>query len=182
MSKHNCKTSCKKSRKVRKSRKKTANDTNNGMMTKVWGPAGWVFLHSCVMGYPCKINDKCKEDIKRKKKTKQFFMTIGYIFPCRYCRESYIKFIKELPIDKYLDSRRKLAYWLYRIHNKVNNKLGIPKCDIPTFKKVYDRYETYRAVCRPTTTKERTKRLEKGCVVPKDGKKKKCIIKIINSK
>ena len=24
----------------------------NGMMTNVWGPAGWVFLHSVTFGYP----------------------------------------------------------------------------------------------------------------------------------
>ena len=39
---------------------------NNGMMTKVWGPAGWVFLHSCVMGYPVKIDKSNKEHRLRK--------------------------------------------------------------------------------------------------------------------
>ena len=155
---------------------------SNGMMTKVWGPAGWVFLHSCVMGYPLKINEKKPEDRKRKKKTKVFFETIGHIFPCIYCRESYQRFIKELPIDKFLDSRRKLANWLYKIHNKVNKKLGVPRCDIPSFNEVYGRYETYRAQCEKTTQKDRKERKEKGCVIPKDGKKKKCIVKVVNLK
>jgi len=66
--------------------------------------------------------------------------------------------------------------------NKVNKKLGVPKCDIPTFKEVYQRYDAYRAKCRPTSPAERKKKLEKGCVVPKDGRKKKCVIKIVNVK
>ena len=162
--------------------RKRSGSASNGMMTKVWGPAGWVFLHSCVMGYPIKINDKNPEDRKRKKKTKVFFETIGHIFPCIYCRESYQRFIKELPIDKFLDSRRKLANWLYQIHNKVNKKLGVPSCDIPSFNEVYGRYETYRAQCEKTTRKNRKERKEKGCVIPKDGKKKRCIVKVVNLK
>lgn len=157
-------------------------DKNNGMMTKVWGPAGWVFLHASVMGYPVKIDEDDRKDRKRKRKTKEFFESIGYIFPCKYCRESYQQFIKELPIDDFLSTRKKLARWLYRIHNKVNKKLGVPKCEIPTFREVYDRYEEYRAVCTQTTSAERSRRIEKGCVVPKNGRKKRCLIKIVDVK
>ena len=153
---------------------------NNGMMTKVWGPAGWVFLHSCVMGYPVKIDKSNKEHRLRKKQTKLFFNNVGHILPCRYCRDSYNVFIKKLPITKFLNSRRNLAKWLYDIHNMVNNKLGTPKCDIPTFKDVYNRYDSYRADCRPTSKKDRENRLAKGCVVPKDGRKKRCLIKVVD--
>ena len=162
----------------KKSRKKS--NENNGMMTKVWGPAGWVFLHSSVMGYPVKIDKTNKDHRFRKKKTKLFFNNIGHIFPCRYCRDSYNIFIKKLPIDNFLDSRKSLSKWLYDIHNMVNKKLGVPKCDIPSFKEVYAQYDSYRADCRPTSKTERENRLAKGCVVPKDGRKKRCIIKIIN--
>ena len=172
----------KRSKRSGRKRSKRSGTASNGMMTKVWGPTGWVFLHSCVMGYPLKINEKNPEDRKRKKKTKVFFETIGHIFPCIYCRESYQRFIKELPIDKFLESRRKLANWLYQIHNKVNKKLGVPRCDIPSFNEVYGRYETYRAQCEKTTQKDRRERKEKGCVIPKDGKKKKCIVKVVNLK
>ena len=164
----------------RKSKKRRKSQNSNGLMTKVWGPAGWVFLHSCVMGYPVKIDNTSAKDRKRRAKTKEFFYSIGHVFPCIYCRESYQRFIKELPIDNHLGSRRQLAKWLYMIHNKVNKKLGVPPCDIPSFKEVYHRYDAYRAKCKPTSSKERQKKLEKGCVVPKDGRKKRCIIKIVN--
>ena len=101
------------------------------MMTNVWGPPGWVFLHSITMGYPYKINPKNKKDISRKEYTKIFFNSLGHVFPCKYCRESYSKYISQHPIDKHLNTRKKLVKWFYDIHNKVNQKLGVPKCDIP---------------------------------------------------
>ena len=111
-------------------------NANNGMMTKVWGPPGWMFLHSITMGYPIKINEYDEKHIIRKNKIKDFFESIGYVFPCRYCRESYQDFIKEIPIDNYLHSRKDLTLWLYKIHNKVNDKLGVPQCDIPSFEEI----------------------------------------------
>ena len=157
------------------------NNSSNGLMTKVWGPPGWMFLHSVTFGYPVKIDDYNESHVIRREKMKDFFETLGFVFPCKYCRESYHKFIKELPIDNFLDGRKSLTKWLYKIHNKVNNKLGVPKCDIPSFEDVYKEYDTYRAECSKTTNKERIKNLNKGCVVPKDGKKKKCVIKVVKT-
>ena len=168
--------------KSRKKSRKSARSKDNGMMTKVWGPAGWVFLHSCAMGYPIKIDKKDKEHRKRKRETKKFFESIGYVFPCRYCRESYMLFIKEAPLAGHLDTRQNLCRWLYKIHNKVNKKLGVPKCEIPRFADVNKRYETYRAQCHKTTKSERDERVEKGCIIPKDGIRKKCIINIVTAK
>lgn len=164
---------------IEKNNNNNTNNVNNGLMTKVWGPPGWMFLHSITMGYPLKINDFNENHIIRKNNTKLFFESIGHVFPCKYCRISYLKFIDELPIDNFLDSRKNLAFWLYQIHNKVNHKLGVPKCDIPSFKKIYQKFDSYRAECSKTTHSQRIKNLNKGCVVPKDGKKRKCVIKVI---
>ena len=46
-------------------------------------------------------------------------------------RESYKDFVKILPIEKFLNSRKDLCLWLYKIHNMVNEKLGVPASDIP---------------------------------------------------
>ena len=32
-------------------------NVDNGMMTKVWGPPGWLFLHCLTFGYPYTINE-----------------------------------------------------------------------------------------------------------------------------
>ena len=175
------KSHCQSRRKKSAKTSSASSAKDNGMMTKVWGPAGWVFLHSCAMGYPIKIDKKNKDHRKRKRETKKFFESAGYVLPCRYCRESYNNFIKELSIGRHLETRQSLCRWLYRIHNKVNKKLGVPKCEIPTFGNINKQYETYRAQCTKTTTNERQERLVKGCTIPKDGVRKKCIIQIINA-
>ena len=154
--------------------------SNEGIMTNVWGPPGWVFLHCITVGYPYKINSKNKEHISRKKYTKIFFNSLGHVLPCKYCRQSYLQYLTEHPIDKHLDTRKKLAKWFYDIHNKINKKLGVPKCDIPSFKEFYQKYETYRAKCKPTTNQDRKNRKAKGCVKPKDGIPKRTHIKIFD--
>ena len=150
------------------------------MMTNVWGPPGWVFLHCITMGYPNKIDPKNKQHLSRKKNTKIFFNSLGHILPCKYCRKSYLEYVHQKPIDKHLNTRKKLAKWFYDIHNKVNQKLGVPKCDIPSFKEFYQKYETYRAKCKQTTKKQRKERKEKGCINPKDGIPKHAYIKVFD--
>ena len=153
--------------------------SNNGMMTKVWGPPGWLFLHCVAFGYPVKVSKWDYSDNLKRMEYRNFFKNVGKILPCRYCRESYDKFYKELPIDNFLDSRKDLCKWFYNMHNKVNNKLGIPKCDIPSFVDIEKQYESYRAKCKKTTSDERKERLEKGCVIPKDGIPKKSYLKVL---
>ena len=113
---------------------------NNGLMTKIWGPPAWKFLHSVTFGYPI------KPTVEKKEKYRQFFTSVGDILPCGACRDSYIKFINEdgtKLTDKVMDNRESLSKWLYKIHNKVNKKLkyeyGI------TYDNVQNVYESYRA-------------------------------------
>lgn len=148
---------------------------NNGMMTKVWGPAGWLFLHSVSFGYPLKIDNS---NSSKKIEYKVFFESIGDILPCKYCRESYNKYIQEIPIDDHLNSRDALVEWLYLIHNKVNNKLNVPECDIPTLEEVKEKYEKYRAKCKQSFSETEVK----GCVVPQDGVKKFCKLSVVDEK
>ena len=157
-------------------------NADNGMMTKVWGPPGWLFLHCVTFGYPYVIDESDYTHFQKRNDYKQFFHNLGKVFPCSYCRESYDRFIKELPIDNFLTSRKDLCLWLYIIHNKVNDKLGIPKCDIPSFEEIQKNYEAYRAKCKKTTEQERLEKKAQGCVTPVDGVKKKSYLKVINCK
>jgi hypothetical protein len=142
-----------------------------GMQTRVWGPAGWLFLHCIAQNYPH------KPDQDKKISYFNFFNLVGQVLPCRYCRESYQDFIKEegtcLNMDV-LESRETLSKWLYTIHNKVNKKLGVS--EVPSFKEVWDRYESFRSKC--TKSPEVVKKIKKGCTDPLKGFKKECIIQI----
>ncbi|AUV58661.1 FAD-linked sulfhydryl oxidase [Bandra megavirus] len=132
---------------------------NNGLITKIWGSAGWTFCHSVTFGYPINPTEKDKINYKN------FFISLGDVLPCRYCRESYQKFITEgdtaLTLEV-LDNRESLTKWFYRIHNAVNKKLEIDYG--VTYQDVVDRYESFRAKCGKSTDKT------KGCVAPLDYK------------
>jgi len=66
------------------------------------------------------------------------------ILPCKYCRESLTEIYKELPLrESFLHN---LDEWMYKIHNKVNNKLrkqGLLKTPNPTFAEVKEMYEPW---------------------------------------
>lgn len=152
---------------------------DNGMMTKVWGPPGWLFLHCITYGYPYVINNDNDTHKNKKNDYENFFYYLGKVLPCKYCRDSYLDFIKENPIKDNLNSRDKLTNWLYDIHNKVNYKLGVPKCQIPKYNDMNEVYESYRAKCKKTTSEERENNLAKGCVTPANGTPRKCFLKVI---
>ena len=142
----------------------------NGMMTNIWGPTGWVFLHAVTFGYPM---DPAKFDESNKlapgttmDRYKTFFETCGFVFPCRYCRESYQEFIADDPPSKALENRESLTRWLWRIHERVNTKLqkkGI------TYEELVERYEAFRAKCDAK---------KKGCSIPLGNlnKQKTCVV------
>ena len=148
-------------------KKQLGDDT--GMQTRVWGPAGWLFLHSIAQNYPWKPTDEQKEWYY------DFFKLVGNVLPCRYCRESYQDFIKQpgSELTKYtLKNRKSLVTWLYHVHNKVNKKLDIK--DKPSLKSVIDKYESFRSKCHKTV------KIKKGCTDPMNGHRKKCFINIKN--
>jgi len=136
-------------------------NANNGLITKIWGPALWTSLHCISFGYPLEPTDEQKNEYKT------FFQLIGAVMPCKYCRESYQKFISEGETrltDEVMKNRKSLTYWLYLVHQVVNNKLGVDYG--VSYDDVVKRYEAYRAKC--------TKAIQpvvKGCVVPLNDKK-----------
>lgn len=118
------------------------------MNVNAWGPSGWKFIHIISFNYPEKPTTSEMANYKA------FYENLKNILPCKYCRESYAGFIQELPIDNYLSSRYKLAYWVYLIHNKVNNKLrkqGYKIPPDPSFDQVKQYYEQFRAKCSNNT-------------------------------
>ncbi len=136
-------------------RKKLDDNKNNGLITKIWGEHFWETIHCIAAGYPVEPTPEQKEHYKN------FFIILQYVLPCRYCRESYGQFItteEDLIIkDEDLKNREGLTKWAYRIHNRVNKKLGV---DYKlTYEDVATKYESYRAKCMPN---------EKGCNMPLD--------------
>jgi hypothetical protein len=104
------------------------------MDPNIWGPKFWFSLHSVSFTYPF------NPDKKDKERYKAFFGLLEHLLPCALCRNNYSKNIKNNPIDKHLDSRKSLAYWLLDIHNMVNVENGKPTM---TPKQMLKKYENY---------------------------------------
>ena len=114
------------------------------MQTSKWGPHGWEFLHTIAHNYTYNKDEIDDEDIEDYYK---FFYYLGKVLPCKYCRNSYQQFFKELPLEPFLENQE-LAHWMYLMHNKVNDKLrnqGENKPPNPPYENVYRHYDSYRA-------------------------------------
>ena len=168
-----------------KTRKKkytyTIHDYNSGegMLTSVWGPSLWFFLHTVSFNYPANPSEA------QKKHYKEFILMLKNILPCRYCRENLQKNLKSLPLrQKDLKNRHTFSLWVYKLHEKVNKMLGkksgLKYCD------VRERFEHFRSRCTTAKIKNNTslrklikksrkckkgRKKEKGCVEPLNGKK-----------
>ena len=181
----------KKRKRTRKNKTKKVYDkddfaSGDGMLTSVWGPSLWHYLHTMSFNYPVKPTKK------EKKHYRQFIMNLRNVLPCKYCRMNLRKNLKNLPLrTKDLNNRHTFSLWMYNLHEHINKMLG--KKSGLTFEKVRERYEHFRSRCtidigkktnmikiksmRAKKTRKKTK--EKGCVEPLYGKKSKCVIKIV---
>jgi hypothetical protein len=116
---------------------------SNGLITKIWGPHFWETLHCASAGYPLEPSDNDKKNYK------DFYIAVGNVLPCKFCRESYEEFItkdKDCIInDTVFESRENLMLWVYKLHERVNLKLGMTYN--VTFDEVKDRLESFRAKC-----------------------------------
>lgn len=175
---------------MNKTKKRTyTNDQYNsgdGMLTTVWGPAQWHYLHCISFNYPV---NPTKSD---KKHYKKYIYNLRYTLPCKYCRINLSNNLKNKPILAcHMKNRETFSRYVYELHELVNKMLG--KKSKLSYNDVRERYEHFRARCteekprvftfkrkKPNTkTRKDKKKKENGCVTPLYGKKSKCIINIV---
>jgi len=105
------------------------------MDTRFWGPSGWKLLHLITFSYSPE---------RDKKNVCKFFHVLPYVLPCKFCRASLSVYIMEDPIEDACESPLELQKWLWRIHNKVTDKLrksGFTKAENPPFSEVAEMYK-----------------------------------------
>lgn len=168
---------------TRKNKKKIFMDNDyksgQGMLTSVWGPSLWHFLHTMSFNYP--TNPTYEEKINYKK----YIYSLQYILPCKYCRINLKKNFKSLPLNmEHMKDRNTFSRYIYDLHELIN-KMLCKKSNL-TYENVRERYEHFRSRCNKKNIKRKTiklrktrKRKEKGCIEPLYGEKSKCIIKIV---
>ena len=164
----------KKSKKVRKSiYTRKHYQSNDGMLTTVWGPSTWHLLHTMSFNYP--VKPTCDE----KRNYRDFVLSLRDVLPCGKCRENLCKNFKKLPLTmKSMQSRDTFSRYVYNLHEVVNKMLK--KKSGLTYGDVKERYEHFRARCTQNDSKDEKKESkEKGCTEPIYGEKAKCVLKIV---
>lgn len=148
---------------------KTEYQSGEGMLTTVWGPSLWHFLHTMSFNYPVEPTRE------QKKQYRSFILSLEDVLPCKYCRINLKKNFISIPLH-YSDmkSRETFSKYIYRLHEHINQMLK--KESGLTYEEVKERYEHFRARCAPV---EPIQKVETGCTESLYGKKSKCIIKIV---
>ena len=155
-------------------------NSNDGMLTSVWGPPAWHFLHTISFNYPSHPSEF------QKIQYKNFIMNFEHVLPCGHCRTNFRKNITQLPLnDHALKNRCNFSKWVFKLHELVNKMLG--KKSGLKYNQIRERYEHFRSRCTLDEAKEKLKKnktmkkskKEKGCTKPLYGKKSKCVMKIV---
>ena len=153
--------------------------SGDGMLTSVWGPPMWHYLHTMSFNYPVNPTPEDKNHYR------DFVISLQYVLPCKYCRMNLTNNLKKKPLQMcHMKSRETFSRYIYELHETVNRMLN--KKSHLTYSDVRDRYENFRSRCteekpKVFTFKKSTtrKKKEKGCTEPLYGKKAKCVINIV---
>ena len=149
------KTRKRKRKNINKTKKKTYSEedynSNDGMLTTVWGPSLWHTLHTMSFNYP--VNPTAKN----KREYKQFIYGLRCTLPCGKCRKNLKKNLRDLPLRmKDLKNRDTFSRWMYKLHELVNKMLH--KKSNLTYDQVRDRYEHFRSRCTLDGKKKKKKK------------------------
>ena len=139
---NNVNNNMRKSNKSKTKRTYTKKEYNSGdgMLTTVWGPAMWHYLHTMSFNYP--INPTAKE----KNNYRNFVLNLQHVLPCKYCRINLKTNFKQFPLNmNHMKNRETFSKYIYNLHELVNKMLhkksNLSYCD------VRDRYEHFRSRC-----------------------------------
>lgn len=151
-------------------------NAGDGMLTSVWGPAMWHYLHAMSFNYPVNPTNKEKKDYK------QFVLSLQNVLPCKYCRINLKNNFRQYPLQIcHMKNRETFSRYIYNLHEIINKMLD--KESNLTYADVRERYEHFRARCtkndEPKVINLNIKKKEKGCTEPLYGKKAKCVINIV---
>ena len=146
----------------------TEYESNDGMLTTVWGPPLWHYLHTMSFNYPVKPTAKDRRNYR------EFVLNLVNVLPCGKCRTNLEGNFRKLPLLKeHMRTRGTFSKYIFDLHELVNSMLK--KKSGLTFETVRDRYEHFRSRC----TKTKKKKSEKGCTEPLTGEKSKCVLHIV---
>ena len=98
----------------------TDNDykSGDGMLTTVWGPGIWHFLHTMSFNYPVKPTNE------EKKQYRNYVLSLQNVLPCGACRKNLKMNFKHMPLTmSVMESRDSFSRYIYDLHELVNKML-----------------------------------------------------------
>ena len=152
-------------------------ESNDGMLTTVWGPSMWHYLHTMSFNYP--VKPKCYE----KERYRNFVLSLKYVLPCGKCRKNLCNNFQKLPLKiSHMSSRSSFSKYIYDLHELINTMLN--KKSGLSYEKVKERYEHFRSRCTKSIKKglkrkTMKKHKENGCTEPLYGEKSKGVLRIV---
>jgi hypothetical protein len=112
-------------------------ESNDGMLTTIWGPGIWHYLHTMSFNYPVNPTSEDREHYR------DFVLSLQYVLPCGKCRKNLRKNFKKLPLTmELMGSRETFSKYIYDLHEVVNTMLK--KKSGLTFEEVREHNEQYR--------------------------------------
>ena len=92
-------------------------------MTAVWGPMGWITLHSISANYPEVASNEDRSIVKR------FLELFTETISCPSCKGHFSNMYKSYTMQNpnWADSRNNLVLFTLRAHNTVNKRLDKPR-------------------------------------------------------
>ena len=154
-------------------------NSNDGMLTSIWGPGMWHYLHTMSFNYPVNPTNADKTHYR------DFILSLRNVLPCGKCRTNLRANFKKMPLyKKYMKNRNMFSKYVFELHELINTMLG--KVSGLTYEQIRERYEHFRARCTKSKTQKRDqftnstkKTAESGCVDSLYGEKSKCILQIV---
>jgi hypothetical protein len=150
-------------------------NSNDGMLTTIWGPSQWHFLHTMSFNYP--VNPTHRDKINYR----NYVLSLRNVLPCGKCRANLVLNLKKLPLKmSHMASRETFSKYIFELHELINEMLH--KKSGLTYEQVRNTYENFRSRCVVETVKQcKTQRgkKESGCTRPLYGKKAKCLLRIV---
>ena len=93
-------------------------NSGDGMLTTVWGPGAWHFLHTMSFNYPV------EPTMEQKHQYRNYVLSLKNVLPCKYCRMNLKTNLRELPLTmECMKNRDTFSKYIYELHELINRKL-----------------------------------------------------------
>lgn len=128
-------------------------NSDYGMITYIWGPLLWHFLHIISFNYPVNPNEYNKKnnliDNQIQNSYYYFIFLLQFILPCKTCRDNLKKNLNSLHFftnkSTIMKNRTTFSKFIFNLHETVNHMLN--KKSNLKYEQVRDFYEHFRADC-----------------------------------